>query len=516
MNKLPSIGPRKFNSSFPGKSLQIIDSIVPFRQSSISNILDNFHALPEYGDIIKVHNNRIIPGDFYTEQLLPGEKSATHFQGILRIPGTNYLILSGADVRNQYAQIFLAELGAYLEGIKADNKTKIKATPFGSNCVIDKYPPVSDFLQEVYKFDDKGYYHAGGMDIDGQIVAVPIENRKGESKVKFIDVSHPEELKVIANTADILRSKAIGKGGASCLVRLASQKYLCGVWTDSDQHPARLDLYLSQNESIENGFEQARKPVSIHWNKIVNHPKKRINYQNLQMFENSDGNIYLLGTDNPKDTTPVLSGGVNRAHIMKVTMDYSKDGYDLLDSITTEYIGHKTFSKSQYPFNFRAGAGFSKNHLGELSLYGVAHWRTEETATVSIGEFIPFIKNNHNPINHIDGAIIELYEESDFGFIKQKDGSIAQKKRCLKLYGKRYERIEEFKKINVQGIRNFKDRVSSVRYIIPKGWKCTLYVDKEYQGDSIELIGTGHYKEIQNLEDKNFGDCLSSVKFSRC
>ena len=60
----------------------------------------------------------------------------------------------------------------------------------------------------------------------------------------------------------------------------------------------------------------------------------------------------------------------------------------------------------------------------------------------------------------------------------------------------------------------FEDKVSSVRFQLPKGVDYVLYRHRRFEGDSLVLHGTGFVEEIKNLHrDYDFGDEVSSSRY---
>ncbi len=110
-----------------------------------------------------------------------------------------------------------------------------------------------------------------------------------------------------------------------------------------------------------------------------------------------------------------------------------------------------------------------------------------------------FAKKN---ITRIQEAWIELYDDRNF-----KD------RRLTILGGSSSTSIKNYKKIRVEGKGGFGDKVSSVRWQIPRGYTYRLYEHDSYRGKTINLVGTGTIKEIPNLRSKGFNDKVSSSRY---
>jgi len=107
-------------------------------------------------------------------------------------------------------------------------------------------------------------------------------------------------------------------------------------------------------------------------------------------------------------------------------------------------------------------------------------------------------------ITRISEAGVELYDDRDF------------KDRRLTIRGgsAAATRLQNYKKLRVEGKRGFGDKVSSARWQIPKGYTYRLYEDHKYRGKSIALVGNGAINEIANFRNRNFNDKVSSSKYS--
>lgn len=73
--------------------------------------------------------------------------------------------------------------------------------------------------------------------------------------------------------------------------------------------------------------------------------------------------------------------------------------------------------------------------------------------------------------------------------------------------------IRDYKKITVEGKRGFGDKVSSVRWQLPRGVTYRLYQHDSYRGRTLSLTGTGRIREISNLDSHRFGDEVSSSRY---
>ena len=63
------------------------------------------------------------------------------------------------------------------------------------------------------------------------------------------------------------------------------------------------------------------------------------------------------------------------------------------------------------------------------------------------------------------------------------------------------------------GERHPGDRISSVKWQIPKGWAIVLFDDKGFKDSFVTLVGTGKVRELSDLG--SFNDKCSSVRWER-
>ena len=89
-----------------------------------------------------------------------------------------------------------------------------------------------------------------------------------------------------------------------------------------------------------------------------------------------------------------------------------------------------------------------------------------------------------------------------------------QSKRCLKLYGKRYYELKDLSQVNVQGIKNYHKKSSSLKAIIPKGYKYEFFPHTNFEGAPLTIQGTGNLFEIRDLKQYGMNDQIKSIKLS--
>ena len=495
----------------------------PFREQSIPTRYKKAHPpipkvkdcqslIAKHADTLHVFNNDVITEDFYTKAIeIKTDRSKTHFQSILRHPSSNIIYLSGSDATNDASQLFVVEVDQdFGEGDK-HKKTLVKG-PLGSNTVFGKPDKSKDRLIKIYKIDGT-LWHGGGMDTEGDILVIPLENADISPKLSSVqffcikDALHPIPFK----TASINRTGEIA--GAAGLIRLKNGRYLCGVWVDSDEKGHRLDLYLSRTTDIADGFfeDSEMQHYSLLWksNDWVtpnNERKRQRNFQNIQFFRDKEGGIFIYAVDNKFKTSP-LTPGLNRIHLLRLDIDEAA-----LDGDDPTFVNPRIIQFPEMKINnvkkrycFAAGGSFYITPENNLALYSVAHWRDSQDR-ISMGEFYPPLMDTGQTIKDIELSRVELYDDKNFGM---NSSTALYMKRCLKIIGTNNNVLEDFKAIQVQG-KNFGDKVHSLKMILPKGYSLWLYEHDNFKGKRLEIKGTGKFHEIKKIE--KVGGKVSSLR----
>jgi len=115
---------------------------------------------------------------------------------------------------------------------------------------------------------------------------------------------------------------------------------------------------------------------------------------------------------------------------------------------------------------------------------------------------VKWFRTSPPKITNVGDAYVDLFDDTYF-----KDRQLTLK------YGNSPTNFDNIS--SDDGKKGFGDKASSVRWQIPKGYKCVLYDDNGYRDRKIELVGNGLLQEIKDLDTKNFGDKTSSAKWLR-
>jgi hypothetical protein len=439
----------------------------------------------------------------YTHVNRKGVNAArNHFQGLQRLRKGKYLVISGGDVTEAVSHLFIARMGS-----------RRAKGPWGSNLLFSIRPDKSDRIVKTVPLNKK-FWHAGGLSLLGDILAVPLES-KTKSKIAFLHMLDPESPTFL--DCDINRPR-VGKAGAVALGTLTDGRVVCAVWREVGEKPkGRLDFYLSETDDIRDGFEEdknglanERKVVTWNYGSLELDEDRDPQYQCINFIEGQDKDahngvtrLYMVGTENRAAAAP-LQGGPDLVDLFRVSIPNDMFGSptktpDFLRLNTRQFFCNREYC------NFDAAAGTYIDAGGGLSLYASYHWRVDDTIRFAEFRCQP---DDESVINDLEKAWIDLYENPHFTG------------RRLSILGTREANIDDYGSVFAQG-HGFDNRVSSVQYQIPPGHEYRLYKYKFFRGelpdeDYIKLIGTGRVEEIPDFKTSHekIADSISSSKYA--
>ncbi len=450
----------------------------------IENVLAEFKRIEEPGNYLRLWDGGQIPERRYTAHVENNLGFQNHLQGFQRLRNGKYAVLSGGDLHNENG------LGpaSHVFVVKMDQRPA--RGPWGSNVLQRGFPPVEDKIVRVIGLDN-AMWHAGGMQILGDILVVPIERSDPpESRVVFLNLAKPETPQRFAMTVE----RDDRKAAATALTRLANRHYLLAVW-----NAGILEFYLSNTAKLEDGFGL---PASWHKEDVKAGPGQDANFsdfQTLNFIEQTDGKLFLIGLHNTSSAAPTVPGR-DYADLYRVTLPASLRGPSpVLNVPTITKIAKQHLLCHNQQCNMDGAAGTYVDHRGRLHAYSTWHWRSDDLLRVN--EFPGGLRVDDAGISSISDGRIDLYEDNNF------------KGRRLSLVGKRPQaRISHYRAVSVQG-GTFDNKVSSCRFQLPTGHTYTLYEDPDFEGEGLMLIGSGKVEEIKNLKRDHGLKRVRSSKF---
>lgn len=432
------------------------------------------------------HANGLIPKPGYSTSFRNRWGFRNHFQGMQRLPDRNYIVLSGSNTNAPMGNLFIIRLGSRRE--KGD---------WASNIMIGGKPSATDEMVKNIEIDSV-MWHAGGLSVLGNILAVPIYGGKPlNGKLIFYDMSDPETPQMLP--VEIQRPGR--KAYAAAFTRLPNGYFLAAVLSDRDKQPRRIDFYLSRTTNFLEGFDS----TAVSW--VASEVQARNgmgktfgDFQGISFIPQSDGRLYLVGFHNTIPSLRVIPGK-DYADLYEVVFPDNalKSPTPRLFKPTLIKTAHRQFYCKDGFCNMDAGASlYIDPETRSLFVYAATFWL--EGDIVKFTAYRSEANPADPPISDPEHDWIELYEKGNF------------RGKRLSILGTGEAEITDYANIYARGNR-FNDRASSARFQIPAGWIYRLYSEKDYQGKYIDLSGTGRVESIANFKSLDFDDCVSSSRF---
>lgn len=201
----------------------------------------------------------------------------------------------------------LAELGVYrFPDAPADGRPVRDAAVVG--------PRKGELVAKIRGRSD----HPGGLQVCGSVVAVAQSTEEGQvdtpAWVDLVDLSEPAEPRLLApiTFADLPAAQRPKRLTAAALVARSGGPFLCFAYVYSSHRPEQRTAYLLYSDgpalSDHTVWTHVRPPYAAdeladHW---------RADYQNVQLLEQADGRLFLVGmrgfqTDNELDVFGIHS-----------------------------------------------------------------------------------------------------------------------------------------------------------------------------------------------------------------
>ncbi len=467
----------------PGNHLDVPSHGIPNADehmlSSVPNAFSLIQVRTNYNSFLELN---VFASNEYTEM-------NNHFQGIQRFRDGQHFVISGGSKKDKKANLLICRAvhyGLVPNSLNTLYGFKRLESAIGSNVISLGRTPPQDTVVGIYQLNKglPGYWHAGGMDTCGDILAVALENSKEQkSLIRFYNFADPAEPKIIDGSIDIN-----GNSGGAALTRRRDGKFLCASWTDSDNGPDRFDFYVSKNINDLSSWESK---VTYDYRILTPEDNRNPKFQSINFVRQKDGRLFLIGTENSNKLAPILNGK-DRAYLYEVTHYENTEGkprYHLIKVNERDFEGGGSFA------NFGAAGGVFVNSQDEMAIYSAYHWRSG--GTIRLGEYWPALEPNHKKISFKRDMAIELYEHKYF------NGKI------LRLFDEKFSKLKDFNNIRVEG-KSFNDRISSIRMVVPEGFKFCLYSDRNHKGDIMTFVGNGFFQEWPELGpgNDNFSSCI--------
>jgi hypothetical protein len=464
----------------------------------------------------------------------PGLPTTTHYQGIVRRPGTGapYFFVSRAGMGDgDEGDIQVVRMGS-----RRTDGERLRSNRLAKGKKVWETAPDSD--DRVVHHWKPGWKHIGGLAIVGDILAVPLEdpldaNKSLEGAVWFYDVSVPTAPRRIPALDLEYTGHKVGVVG---LTRLPDKHFLLAVtWGDGD----RILFYRSTEPTLLS--ETAGWTLIRDWDAAdvrgagAEWPTGKTSFQGLSMHT-SAGKVYLIGTRNTLASAPFYPGA-DLATLYEIS-----DWQGGLTPLSVTQIREKGFNAYangdgivptalSYNANFLAGACTHVTPAGELVLYAIEHythgpsasarlveWRHQFVASpegnllaprgqLVLPDFLPAGTHTIHMTNLTQFAMrpwIQLYDEDNF------DGA------RVTIDYPDFDRddYQDLRKLD-GSVDGFNDRTSSMRWWAPPGWRVRLHDSDNFgTGEpTYTLSCNGTIQTIGNLSAKPYefdnGDAIN-------
>jgi len=419
-----------------------------------------------------------------------------HWQGIQRLTsgGGRYVAVSRSLQSESVDVAFVVvEMGSRDLGGFRFRSNRITPSDFE-----DTPPPPEDGIAAVVPHEP-GYTHAGGMQLLGNILAVPFEEKQvvspvpgcpcgfvgcpcetvGMSKVVFYNLADPLNPIRLPNEVD--HTPFSFEAGTASIGRLADGRILLIIGRSNAN---TLDFYVSTGTDL--------RTTSFEWFDTWNEDELLTeiildaefgNYQNLNVLAQCDGTLYLIGTH---ENTAI---GVGQDFVDLFRLENGSGDNVTITKVAKKHLfcGYRGTNNC----NLDAAGGIYVDPQGLLFIYGTEHDNDGPSGSVNMAEFRPV---PHGPCDRIQDAWVELYDEFDFS-----DRSV-----MIDFVDRHLENYR-----NLNSVEDMEDRPTSVRWCIPAGAVYRLWQRRDpCEGNVVDLVGTGSMESL-NLHDVSFGDAAS-------
>ena len=478
----------------------------------VPNVVAQFQALSERGDALG-----------FGIGTSPDPSASNHYQGIARShgPGRPYFFITRSD-KDYPANLLVVSMES-----RPTNGERLRSNRLKRGEDTDDTPPPSnDKVVAWHQFYSPhgwpNYHHAGGMQLLGNVLAVPLEDPFGgetrEKLIVFFDVSNPQNPQIMNELSIEYTDCLTGLVG---FTKTGDDKYLLLVTGGDNDF-----LWLFQSTSLDfadpnfqwniidvwgvNTDEQylgynhkwpSDMCSSSDWD--CDHPHQTLNFVRQG---NLDGDLYLIGTRNKGGGA--FGAGLDEDYFDLYKVEWCNDsrsdcraepetGYlqFTLRFVMTKDIVAKSKSDGDDIANFAASGGVYISPMGELIIYGTEHDNDGPAGTIKAGEW------RHRDVNYTGTCTrgtgwAELYDDKNFS-----DRSIVFD------WPDRYQ--DDFDNFSL--LDGFNDKTSSVRWCAPVGCNIILYENTYYGGVPVTLEGFGVVAGVSDLG--GFGDKVSSIRF---
>jgi hypothetical protein len=501
----------------------------------LDDVEDAFRNLTLHGEWLGFHRGAGAPR---TEIPMPLVNSDQHFQGVARSPRVGgapvlYVTRSGDvnDAGNLGSLMVVRFPSRNAEGERLRSNRLLRGVR-----TWDTAPPSGDRVILNIPYAD--YQHPGGIQMVGDVLAVPLESPKDASdppgKIVFYDCSTPTLPRLLP--FGMTFGHPVGVLG---LTRLLDGHFLLVVsWGEGEEvrffRSTGTSFFAPAFSFVEHAHvDEPDLVASGFWRTGKTTP------QTLNLLPQRDGRLFLLGSSNDLETSPFFPGD-DEMFLWEVT-GFEEGGDLALDFI----VGARKVLRSYGPppptwdrfglqeANFNAAGGLHVTPTGELVYYATEYYnegpggcaRMVELRDVRVsrrGTCGPQFRPNHlggpYTITEGDSLVLRGRVHVVLPWIQLfRDASFRGPSVMVDQPDKFLDDNQDFKDLDgpgvvVSGEEGFNDAVSSLRACALPGWNIVLYDDDNFQEGNtpnLELPGTGSVRHVAYVGDERNDEATS-------
>lgn len=305
--------------------------------------------------------NSVIAWPRYTSDSSNSFGVGEHFEGVQRFGRKLLLTGAGKFFTPSTSHLVIIEMGTRSE-------TGAWAVPaYGHDW---QSPPMEDRITSLITLDTT-LWHGGGIQVNEDVLAVPLYGDASGSEIRFYRLSDPpQEL----TTAKITRASSEAK--AVALTRQPDGRWVLLAWDDSS-----LDFFVSNTARLEDGFPTTFSSVTP---AMVSGGFQGGGcglpcgtYQNVNFVKQCDGALFFIGTRNTQKGAPTVPG-----------QDFASLYRVELTGPSVTFVSRREFFCHDQQCNFGAAASPFIQDSTHLVLYGASHWLHDGNSRYNFNEFV--------------------------------------------------------------------------------------------------------------------------------
>jgi hypothetical protein len=279
-------------------------------------------------------------------------RGTAHFQGIYKLPSTNYLLITFADFKNNRSELIW---------LTSDN-------------ITNSY----QYLKRTFLSINSIHWHAGALGGIDNWVSIPMENvgKKNLEKgiIQIYDFKDPLR-PVLATEISTETHQTM----ATDIIKIANDRYLLASLKYTG-----IEFYLSKSSNLHDGFDEEAHFISK--KNIINFPqhRKKLKGQSLQFYQKCDGEIFLAEFDNNSPIAPYISGK-NQIYWYSLNLNLMRDDHIKDNNLLLSYHSKDTIP-CRFDCQFDAGSSISIEN-NQLTIYSINHFYSFLNKKIKFSKF---------------------------------------------------------------------------------------------------------------------------------